>query len=55
MTMEYLLTDYANLTALKLRFFDGSNPDMLKQILGSNEVNSITGKFLKDNNICNQV
>ena len=46
-TMKYLLNDCANLASLRLRFFYGSNPKTLKQILGRNKMNLNTIKFLK--------
>ena len=50
MTVKHLLTDCTNLAGLRLRFFDGSNPNMLKQILGIIKVNSKPMKFVKESN-----
>ena len=33
MNVKHFITDCANLTSVRLRFFDGSNPKALKQIL----------------------
>ena len=54
MTVKHLLTEYANLASLRLRFFDGSNSNTLKQISARNKVNSNTMEFLKESNIYNQ-
>ena len=51
MTVKQLLTDCGNLASFGLRFFDGSNPNTLKQILGKNKVNSNTIELLKESNI----
>ena len=42
MTVKHLLTDCTNIASLRLRFFDGTNPNTLKQSLGRNKVNSNT-------------
>ena len=49
-----LLTDCANLANLRLRLFDGSNPNTLKQILGWMKVNSNKIEFLKESYIYNR-
>ena len=49
-----IITDYSNLARLRHNFYDGSNPNTLKQILGINKVTSITIEFLKESNIFNQ-
>ena len=54
MTVKHLLTDCANQASLRLSFFDGSNPNTLKQIIGKNKMNSNTIEFLKENNIYNR-
>ena len=51
MSVKHLLTVCINLDRLRLRFFDGSNPITLKQILGRNKVNSSTVGFLKESGI----
>ena len=53
-TVKHLLTDCASLASFRLRFFDGSNPNMLEKILGRNKVKSNTMKFLKESNIFNR-
>ena len=54
MTVKDLSTGSANLAILRLRFFDGSIPNTLKQILERNKVNPDTIEFLKESNIYNR-
>ena len=54
MPVKHLLTECANLASLRLRFFDGRNPNTLKQILGRKKVNSNIVEFLKESNIYNR-
>ena len=54
MTVKHLLTHCANLAILRLIFFDGSNPNVLKQILGRNKVNTNAIEFFKGSNIYNR-
>ena len=51
MTVKHLQTDCASLASLRLIFFDGFNPNKLKQILGGTKVNSNTLELLKESNI----
>ena len=53
MNVKYLSTDCVNLASLRLRCFDGSNPNTLKQVSGRNKVSSSTIGFLKESNIYN--
>ena len=50
MTVKHLVTDSVNLANLRLRFFDGSNPNTLKQIL-EKKGNSNPIKIFKESNI----
>ena len=51
MPVKHLLTDYANLADSRLKCLDGSDPSTMKQIIGSNKVNSNIIQFLKESNI----
>ena len=53
MTVKYFLAECPNLASLRLKIFDCSNLNTLKQILGINKVNSNTIKLLKEINIYN--
>ena len=48
---KHILTDCVNLASLRLRFFYGSNPYMMKQVLEINKVNSKKATFLTGSNI----
>ena len=54
MTLEHILTDCVNLASLRLRFFNGSNPNTLKQIIEKNKLNSNTIELLKESNVYNR-
>ena len=52
-TVKHLFAVCANPGSLKLRFFDGSNPNTLNQILGKKKLNLNPVEFLKESNIYN--
>ena len=54
MTVKHLLTVSANLDSLRLRFFNGPNPNTLKNNLKRNKVNSNTIVFLKESTTYNR-
>ena len=54
MNVKHLLTDCANLACLRLRCFDCSNPNTLKQILGKNNARWNTVEFLQESKTYNR-
>ena len=53
MTVKDLLTECADLPSLRLRIFEDSNQNTLKQVLGRNKAKSNTIELLKESSIYN--